>query len=947
MASGEDEDISNVFAIPDFWKSSTWLEKSTDNTGEAAVFALDVNRAPSQYMLGVVEATPNDDYFKVPPLLDLPPIPDVRFHPEPAVGNEPLACFEVPETGIDDLWLFRGEEVRKQAAIKTWAEFDRGDEAEPTATFLTEASSAAFDALLAAKDNPFQIQDNDQYDVVDSGPYAACLLSLALGRSSLLYAWDDAKAVFIPTLQHIKLKGYSGQTLEGLSTACRDCGESTRYLQSFVEKIYAAHASPARTALANAIDKLLLTMQSELGLRAGRIRSILQLQALIQPVRSILIYFRGLIKRLAKSRSDEQLISMIFEEAHSVEYKEDFLRNAVCEVLRMVSRPWTDFVEEWMGLKPEEGLVMSKNGAGRSFVKVENKMWVDDQGFELEESDYFLDEDAMPSFVPDDIAREIFETGRNLRFLRINHPDHPLARPDYIAASNPPKLEWQFDWDSMSRVEKKAKEYEEALSRFLKQGLGQASKDNPTSNAASDVLNDSFQFYGQDESQLNANLLASIETFNNPIPQPTKETNPLHRILSEQLFSSSITSSPKSDFNPHSTLLPLLSFGPIISAQAKIINAACLRLLFTSHSLRAHLNLQHQYHLLGNGLFLSRLSAALFDTDLDTAERQSGVALTGGVMGLRLSGRDTWPPASSELRLALMGVLAESYVPPPGTPPRVSSKGGEKLPDDLDISFAVRDLSPEEIEKCVDPDGLEALDFLRLSYKPPSALATVFSPVVLVKYDAVFRLLLRVLRMLYVVNQLFRDVVLFGEQSEGVEVEMRFRVEAHHFVTRLAAYFFETGVGGPWGRFETWLDTVEKEIGGDERKGGTSYDGPDRLRERHELVLDEIMAGLLLRRRQRPVMGLVEDVLGCILGFAKALREKKHGGDEREMRKLHGTFRKKVEVFITVCRGMSEKGSGGAGGAEGRKERPGEENGIVRLLLMLDMSGHFAKKATD
>ncbi|KAB5572362.1 Spc98 family-domain-containing protein [Coniochaeta sp. 2T2.1] len=948
MARGEDEDISNVFAIPDFWKSSTWLETPPDCNREGNVFALDVNRAPSQYMLGVVDDSPNDDYFKIPPLLDLQPIPDVKLHPEPAVGDEPLVSFEVPETGIDDLWLFRGEEVRKQAEIKTWAAFDRGDEAEPTATFLTEASSAAFDALLAAKDNSFRIQYNDQYDVVDSGPYAACLLALALGRSSLLYAWDDANAVFIPTLQLLKLKGYSGQTLEGLSSACNDCGESTRYLRSFVEKIYAAHASPARTALANAIDKLLLTIQSELGLRAGRIRSILQLQALIQPVRSILVYFRGLIKRLAKSRSDEQLISMIFEEAHSVEYKEDFLLNAVCEVLRMVSRPWTDFVEEWIGLKPEEGLVMTKNGPGRSFVKVENKMWVDDQGFELEEPDYFLDEESMPSFVPDDIAREMFETGRNLRFLRTNHPDHPLARPDFIVASNPPKLEWQFDWDAMSRIEKKAKEYEETLARFLEQGVGRTTNADPASKAAFDGSDHPFQFYGQDESQINANLLASIEIFNNPIPQTTiPDTNPLHRILSTQLFSPSPTSCAKSDFNPHGTLLPLLSFGPIISAQAKIINTACLRLLFTSHSLRAHLNLQHQYHLLGNGLFLSRLSAALFDADLDTAERQSGVALTGGVMGLRLNGRDTWPPASSELRLALMGVLAESYVPPPGTPPRVSGKGVEKLMDDMDISFAVRDLSPEEIEKCVATNGLEALDFLRLSYKPPSALATVFSPVVLVKYDAVFRLLLRVLRMLYVVNQLFRDVVLFGEESEGVEVKVRFRVEAHHFVTRLAAYFFETGVGGPWGRFETWLDAVEGQIG-EERKGGTSYDGPDRLRERHELALDEIMAGLLLRRRQRPVMGLVEDVFGCILGFAKALRQKKDGGYEREVRKLYGTFRKKVEVFITVCRGMSEKGSGAAaGGAEGRKERPGEENGIVRLLLMLDMSGHFAKKAAD
>lgn len=915
--------------------------------------------APSQYILGAVEDVPNDGYFKLPPLLDLPAIPNVKLESERLLDDGPLETPENSEAGIDDIWLFHGDDITKQAEIRTWAAFNQGGKPEPTAAFMTEASSAAFDALLAADGNPFKIPDNDKYGIVHSGPYLACLLSLALGRSSLLYAWDDGTASFVATLERVKLQGYSGESLEGLSLACKDCGESTRYLQSFVEKIYAAHASPARTALANAIDKLLLTIQSELGGRAERVRSLLQLQVLIQPVRSILVYFRGMIKRLAKSRSDEQLISMLFEEAHSVEYKAGFLRDTICEVLRMVSRPWTDFVGEWIGLRPEEGLVMTKDGPGRSFVKVGNKMWVDDQGFELEEPDYFLDEEAMPSFMPEDIAREVFETGRNLRFLRTNHPEHRLATQGHIPACKPPKLEWQFDWDAMSRVEQKAKEYEEALSRFLERGIEAGSKDSSISKDASEDASPSFQFFGQDESQITANLLASIKTFDNPTLSPRNPTQDnLHHILTHQLFSASpATTSPESDFNPHWSLLPLLSFGPIVSAQSNIINTECTRLLFASHDLRSHLRLQRQYHLLGNGLFCSRLSHALFDPDLDTAERRTGVALTGGAMGLRLSGRDTWPPASSELRLALMGVLAESYEAPPETRPQRDGrrrKTGELLPSTMDMSFAVRDLGPEEIEKCVDPDGLEALDFLRLSYKPPVALLPLFTPVILLKYDRVFGLLLRVLRMLYVVNRLFRDVVLFSPGGEGVELKLRFRAEAHHFVTRLTGYLFDTAVGLPWARFETWLDGVEGELNGAGKgsgRRGTSYGGPDRIRERHEQALDEILAGLLLRRRQRPVMGLVEDLFGCILGFAKALRRRDRGGEDKDVKRLYSTFRKKVEVFITVCRGMSENDGGGTGtwqsgrteDGAGGKQRPGQENGIVRLLLLLDMSGHLAK----
>lgn len=43
MHDDEDEDVSNVFAIPDFWKSSTWLETPTEDGREGSVFALDVN----------------------------------------------------------------------------------------------------------------------------------------------------------------------------------------------------------------------------------------------------------------------------------------------------------------------------------------------------------------------------------------------------------------------------------------------------------------------------------------------------------------------------------------------------------------------------------------------------------------------------------------------------------------------------------------------------------------------------------------------------------------------------------------------------------------------------------------------------------------------------------------------------------------------------------------
>jgi hypothetical protein len=44
----------------------------------------------------------------------------------------------------------------------------------------------------------------------------------------------------------------------------------------------------------------------------------------------------------------------------------------------------------------------------------------------------------------------MFETGRNLRFLREHHPEHPLSKPDVVSMAAPPKLEWEFEWDAIS-----------------------------------------------------------------------------------------------------------------------------------------------------------------------------------------------------------------------------------------------------------------------------------------------------------------------------------------------------------------------------------------------------------------------------------------------------------------------------------------------------------------
>ncbi|KAM0282704.1 hypothetical protein ACHAQH_002901 [Verticillium albo-atrum] len=626
------------------------------------------------------------------------------------------------------------------------------------------------------------------------------------------------------------------------------------------------------------------------------------------------------------------------------------------EVLQRVGRPWLEFLGEWIGTRPEVGVPLSKHDTGRQkgFIKVEAESFVDDFGDEVEELDFRLDLARMPSFMPKDVVQSLFETGRNLRFIKSNHSNHPLALAT-AASIKPPVIAWHFDWQSIYQLDRSVRTYEDALIIAIRtRSQGQVIRD---STAITNVPNNTgvyqLKLFSTDEEDLRNRLLDSMDNLSQ-LQTAVPAEDPLATVLKACLAADEpeTKNAVGLEITPHWSLLPVLSFGPIISTQARIIGKESLKLLFDAYNLREHLKLQRDFHLCRGGSFCNRLSHALFDPDMETAEREAGVARQGGVMGLRLSGRDTWPPASSELRLALMGILVESYqsINPAS---RKGPAGPEELPGDL--SFGVRDLSSREIEKCMDPDGLEALDFLRLAYKAPSALAPIITPIILVQYDRIFKLLLRVLRMLYTVNRLFRDITMRESDWENPDdVSIRFCLEARHFISNVSSYFFDVGIELPWQDFEEKLDKVEQQLSRQEEDATDAVLSPDRLREFHSRILERIMSALLLRKRQGPVLKLLEDIFRVILRFGKYARLQAGGtwavADNSRAVSLYQTFKKNVEVFLTVCRGMAEK-DGNQLHRTGRGTTSNEANGdgiteeslIAQLLLKLDMFDYYLK----
>lgn len=618
-----------------------------------------------------------------------------------------------------------------------------------------------------------------------------------------------------------------------------------------------------------------------------------------------------------------------------------WLQPLMYEILARVSRPWLESVGEWLGLNRD--LASRALSQCHNFVIERKEIRKREDGKELEEIRHEFLPDLMPKFLSSDDIEVIFETGQGLRLLQAHAPEHPLANPDLICSTEVCPLKWRFSWQDVGNSQCEANSYKsrvlDAIMNF--HNPGRSPKPPPVRANISKQFE--WEGFSSFDEPFNLKTIYPMADLNTPTHFAEK-TDSLSQIVMRSSSLSNEGEGPDNElFAPPLSLVPALSFNPIIFTQAILVNQACLRLLFKEHNLRLHISLQQQYQLFGDGIFATRLSHALFDPELQSAERHQGRARCG-VSGLKLGSRESWPPASSELRLSLMGILNDSYFN--GEQIKVVDSFRPELPGGL--SFAIRDMPEEEFKDCMDPDSIKALDFLRLQYSPPSPIDAVITASCSEKYDLIFKLLLRGTRMVFVVNQLSRDLTgRTPNLHRANNVVRRFTWEAHHFVSAVCSYFSD-GVRSNWAVFSEKLDDIEKRL--DDYDSGECR-GLHQLRGFHEKVLDHIMFSLLLRQRQSQIMKLLEEIFGSILIFARHLRSEPTKEVDAKVLDVYHIFKKKLKVFMSVCRGLSERrGPGGLKNYEldhGHEEFDQEDisedrgNTLGQLLLRLEMSGYY------
>ncbi|KND00770.1 uncharacterized protein SPPG_03883 [Spizellomyces punctatus DAOM BR117] len=365
-----------------------------------------------------------------------------------------------------------------------------------------------------------------------------------------------------------------------------------------------------------------------------------------------------------------------------------------------------------------------------------------------------------------------------------------------------------------------------------------------------------------------------------------------------------------SDISVESSLsiLTMRTLHSSLSSFSTLISKAVMNALYPG--IRTHLGIAGRYLLLGDRLFLTRLTKALF-------EEGGGVDVDGRTDG-------HWPPGFGELSDALQGVVPEHL--------------------HGDVHGDIGKLSFEGKATERNAGALDALSFLRLQYTAPMPFDIVMTESTAHKYDRIFEFMLVLERVRIALDRVCvsewwwrnspaRDTRRAGESWMKGDPDSRDPVwkswserdrkaavhlhwEARAFVGGLLRYGYEIGIGEVWEGFQRILDRET-----DNGLGETSGMDLEEVYKLHHMTLDRIQWRLLMRAKQKPVMGMVEGMLQIALKFARKITgmsdgqassgQSPHEG-EGEIVKLLNAFRIRFAMLVKVLRGMIERDLSGS-----------------------------------
>lgn len=840
----------------------------------------------------------------------------------------------------EDVWKFTPEyRTETTKSQRTW----HPGHVRKSMTYPIEARPGAFDAAYPrnVSVNEASLKESTTKATARLDPSIAALLQLGLGRESSMYKYETKEHGFLPCIPDLQISDFTLQSSRSLASIFVTYGNQMRTLRAFVSQTYKSKNScPSSIALAATIASAIYCITAFIIRRSIDVCTVLQLQSLFYRVGFALDCLSTVVDLLRRFEYDDQILSRLYRFAQDMEYSSDSLRPLVWEILSRVCEPWLQGISQNLGLLHSDQ------------TNYKDDRIPSHEHLELEHGDSYSDEaQRLPEFLAKEDRERIFCIFKNLQLLKTYMPYNAILSSEVLASCNPPSLKWHFEWADVEKIQTEANNYEAKTGEVIScKSIPQFATSAQHQDVKSVVDWNLDPFCTSDdnlEQQLFYSQICIEDAHDNFLS--VQATDPLSQIFSDILSENGKGEVNSVEILPPLSLAPISSFRPIFSAQLRLVNLACLQLLLQEHGLRSHLKLLSSFYLFGNGVFVSRLSYALFDSSPKFAERRTGME----TMGINFDYRDTWLPAGLELRLLLTSILTDCYKAAK-TEESIRSPDTE-VPGGL--SFALRDIPEAETRKCPNSHSVEALDFLRLRYKPSPPLNTVITPLSLERYDQIFKVLLRMVGMLSVVGQLCHRSGSRLTNSDKVDsIAARFRFEARFFVYTVCGYFFNTGVAETWKRFDRFVADLELRLENYRTSAPIGeLEGLQQLRIYHEEMLGVVMHTLLLRKSQEAVLQILTDVFNSILAFAKYEKETEMSGTGAPNRagKVEATynaFRSKVTSFVAGCKDLRDKhelpglGLAGRGGLfSSILDDAFAGDTIGQLLLALDMNGYFSR----
>ena len=782
------------------------------------------------------------------------------------------------EDYVHDAWsLDAAKDLGRKVELTTWDRLEASRHTEPATTSLSEAGLACFDGALRFSGIN---QTSTRYAVQDQ--YLNAMIELGMGRASLYFAWNQQEQRFAPTLDSVTVSGYTVATVQAVVDILAMHGRSMRSMSaSFAVAARSRSTSDAaRSALVAVLRSCHVAIQHHLGEGRDRMRTILQIEQNFKRTGSLIDSMQSLKGIFDEDDDDQELFSKLLSACPKLALTSPQFEPVLQQILSAVALPVLRRISTGIGMTTAVG------------------------SDEYMSMPYGQNDEA--AVLPSEVVQLISEAHDCLSLLQQLAPSRVEALRSSMAQGR--ELALVFSWDEIVQAQELAVLYEEDASSVITASMT-TTQPSPTNWPASEPCLQSPNCW---------DVLS--------IPEEPNLGRKDDQIQAVALRCLSDTSTDLTPLQVSFDQALAVSISPMLYVQHRLLSYSAFEVLLIEHQALEHFNLLYSFGLFGNGLFAARIGIALFDPEQASGE---GRRSNGGITGLRLQARDVWPPASSELRLAVMGILTAS----------LTSQAQSAVADS--ISFAVRDMSEEDLDKCMDVNSIHALDFLKLHYRAPSlVLEAVVSAKSLNKYDRIFNHLLHVLRLKCVADQLSRATSRRSASKQS-PLRQRFAIESRLFVSIMADYSQNVAVGYTWSAFTRTMQDVgcklkQKDYAGTLRLGRSLK----HLAQLHESTLDAMLRALLLKQRQSKALQIVQETFNVILKYAALLRSSAESETQAHIdnelilyTQFEGTVKKLVQTLQSMIDGDSKAVSSKQAGLEL----------LEHLLLRLDMNEYWTR----